>query len=75
MPATHSRPTQAQTIAGVLLIFGTGLVMGFAVGREFPTETKHEKECRAWAKQAYVDMNNGRDDTPVLFSACMRGGR
>jgi hypothetical protein len=57
---------------GVLVLLG--LLIGFLIGREFPRETSHERECRAWAEKTVRDMNDpDRNRFGLLFGACMKG--
>ena len=60
----------------IAVLLALGMLLGFAIGREFPRETLLERECRAWAERTMLEMRDpDRSRFPLLLGACMKGGR
>jgi hypothetical protein len=68
--------TAAHKLAGLLILFACGVLVGFMTGRELPRQSLLEKECSAWAERTLIEMRDAsRSSFGLLLGACMRGQR
>lgn len=60
---------------GVLVVLAG--VIGFGIGRNYPVETRLEKECREWATKVATEKPYIGDPDPsiipVLIGRCLNG--